>query len=72
MNSNYTKIYIGNPIEAQGLLARLQEVDIIAVVKNEEESARLAGFGASPQSSAEVYVHKDELEKAMQILKQDL
>lgn len=68
MDSNYTRIFIGNPIEAQGIIARLEEMDIIAVVKNEEESARLAGFGASPQSNAEVYVHNDELEKAMTVV----
>lgn len=68
MDSNYTRIFIGSPLEAQGIVARLEEVDIIAVVKNEEESARLAGFGASPQSSAEVYVHNDELERAMTII----
>lgn len=68
MNSNYTRIFIGNPIEAQGLVARLKEVGIVAVVKNEAESARLAGFGASPQSSAEVFVHNDEFEKAMGVV----
>lgn len=68
MDTNYTRIFIGNPIEAQGIVASLEEVNIIAVVKNEEESARLAGFGASPQSSAEVFVHKDEYEKAMTIM----
>ena len=69
MDSNYTRIFIGNPIEANALAARLKEIGIIAVVKNEAESARLAGFGASPQSSAEVFVHKDEMEKAQSILR---
>lgn len=70
MDSNYTRIFIGSQVEAQGIVAKLKDVGIIAVVKDEAESARLAGFGSSPTSSTEVHVHNDELAKAQEALNQ--
>jgi len=62
MDSNYKSIYVGNLIEAQSIAAKLKQVDIIAVVKDEGESARLAGFASTGLGDAEVFVHKDEFE----------
>lgn len=70
MDSNYTRIFFGNTIEAQKVVKQLKEIGIIAVVKDQAESARLAGF-ASPSSilgEAEVYVHNDELERAKAVI----
>lgn len=71
MYSNYTRIFIGSLVEAQSLIAKLKDAGIMAVVKDEAESARLAGFGSSPNSSTEVYVHNDELAKAENALSDD-
>ncbi len=68
MDSNYTRIFIGNTAEAQSIVSRLKDIDIIAVVKNESESARLAGFASSMLDQTEVYVHNDELDRAEKIL----
>jgi hypothetical protein len=68
MESNYTRVFIGNTSEAQSVVSRLKEIDIIAVVKDESESARLAGFASSMLGETEVYVHNDELEKAEKVL----
>ena len=68
MDSNYTRIFIGSQVEAQGVLAKLEAVGISAVVKDEAESARLAGFASAPSSSTEVHVHNDELAKAQEAL----
>ena len=68
MDSNYTRIFIGSQVEAQGIIAQLKDAGIIAVVKDEAESARLAGFGSSPSSSTEVYVHNDELAKTQELI----
>ena len=68
MDSNYTRIFIGSQVEAQGVLAKLEAVGISAVVKDEAESARLAGFASAPSSSTEVHVHNDELAKAKSAL----
>lgn len=64
MDSNYTRIFIGSQVEAQAVIAQLEGVGISAVVKDEAESARLAGFGSAPTSSTEIFVHNDELAKA--------
>ena len=64
MYSNYTRIFIGRQIESKGVLAKLETVGMSAVVKDEAESARLAGFASAPSSSTEVHVHNDELAKA--------
>jgi hypothetical protein len=68
MDSNYTRIFIGNTAEAQSIVSRLKDVNIVAVVKDEAESARLAGFASSMLGQAEVYVHNDELETAEKAL----
>jgi len=68
MDTNYTRIFIGNIAEAQGIVSRLKDIGIIAVVKDEAESARLAGFASSMLGEAEVFVHNDELKKAEKTL----
>jgi hypothetical protein len=62
MNSNYRSIYVGNLIEAQSIAAKLKEINIIAVVKDEGESARRAGFASAGLGDVKVFVHKDEFE----------
>lgn len=68
MDSNYTRIFVGNAITSKGIINQLQEIGITAVVKDEAESARLAGFASSMLDEVEVYVHNDELEKAEKVL----
>lgn len=68
MDTNYTRIFIGNTAKAQSIVSRLKDIGIIAVVKDEAESARLAGFGSSMLGEAEVFVHNDELEQAEKVI----
>lgn len=67
-DSNYIKIFTGNFVIVQRIITDLENVNINAVVKDETESGRLAGFGASIQNQQEIYVNKDELDKAMLIV----
>ena len=67
-DSNYIKIFTGNFITIQRMVSELENINITAVVKDESESGRLAGFGASIQGQQELYVHKDELDKAIVII----
>lgn len=67
-DSNYIKIFTGNFIIVQRINDALTNVGINAVVKDESESGRLAGFGASIQGEQEIYIHKDEYDKASDIL----
>jgi len=69
MKSNYTKIYSGNRFTAERIEKKLKEIDISAIMKDESESARLAGFAANIDGELEVHVHNDELDKAMMIVR---
>jgi Putative prokaryotic signal transducing protein len=68
MESHYIKIYTGNFIIVQLITTKLEDIGISAVIKDESESGRLAGFGSSIQGQQEVYVHENELEKALPII----
>ncbi|MGJ5641440.1 DUF2007 domain-containing protein [Formosa sp. S-31] len=67
-DSNYIKVYTGSLFITQRLVDELAKSDINAIVKDESESARLAGFGASIQGEQELFVNKDEQETAEQII----
>ena len=64
LESNYIKIFTGNFIVVQRIVSALEEIDIVAVIKDESESGRLAGFGAAIQGEQEIYINKEELDKA--------
>lgn len=66
--SNYIKVYSGNFIEVQRMFRALEDANICAIIKDESESGRLAGFGASIQGYQEIHVHKEELEKTKTII----
>ncbi|WP_445957358.1 DUF2007 domain-containing protein [Yeosuana sp.] len=67
-DSNYKKIFTGNFIIIQRMVENLKEVGINAIIKDETESGRLAGFGASIIGEQELFVNKDELDKAIPII----
>lgn len=66
-DSNYIKIFTGSLITVQRIISDLQKENINAVVKEENES------GLDPKIYGghllkQVYVHKDELDKAHRVL----
>ncbi|MEP1486910.1 MAG: DUF2007 domain-containing protein [Algibacter sp.] len=68
-DSNYIKIFTGNFIIVKRIVFDLKKENIIPVIKDETESARLAGFGGGILPGfQQIYVHKDELDKAASIL----
>ena len=68
LDSNYIKIFTGNFIIVQRIVTALEDIGIIAVVKDESESGRLAGFGAAIQGQQEIHINKEELDKAVEIV----
>jgi len=68
MDSNYSKVFSGNQFVAKKIIDQLREVGIIAVVKDETESARMAGFASTMDGDIELYVHNDEIEKAQKVI----
>ncbi len=68
MVTHYTKIFTGSFILVQLMVTKLKEIGIEPIIKDESESGRLAGFGASIQGQQELFVHNDELDKAVPII----
>ena len=68
MTSNYKKIFTGESLLAKQIVSKLHEIGIEAVVKDEAESARLAGFASSMLGQVELYVNNDEVESATKIV----
>lgn len=67
---DYIKVFSGSFIIAQLVLDRLQSAGINAIIKDESESGRLAGFGSAIQGFQELYVSKDELDFAVPIVEE--
>jgi len=65
---DYIKVFSGSFIIAQLVLDRLHSAGINAIIKDESESGRLAGFGSAIQGFQELYVSKDELDFAVPIV----
>lgn len=68
MSSDYTKIFTGNPFISQLIITGLKETGIEPIVKDESESARLAGFAANIDGDREIHVHNGQVDKATDIV----
>lgn len=66
--SDYIKVFTGSFIVVQRIIDDLKDLGIHAIIKDETESGRLAGFGASISGLQEVFVNKDELDKAVPVI----
>ena len=64
MESNYSKLYAGSFIVVQLITQNLEKEGITPIVKDETESARLAGFGTPTYGFQELYVHTSEQDKS--------
>lgn len=65
---NYTQVYAGSFVIAQRIVSELEGIGIIAIVKDETESGRLAGFGSSIAGFQEIYVSNEEVDKAQRLV----
>lgn len=68
METHYCKIYSGNFLTVQILVTELDKIGIVPIVKDESESARLAGFGTFNQGNQDIYVHNDNYDRAKTII----
>ena len=68
MQPDYLCVFSGNHIDTLNIIDSLKKINIIPIVKNESESARLAGFGIIDYQK-KIYVHKDEYTKAENLIK---
>lgn len=67
---DYVKIFSGSFIIVQLVLDRLKGAGINAIIKDDSESGRLAGFGSAIQGFQELYVSKDEVDYAVPIVEE--
>ena len=67
---DYIKIFSGSFIIVQLVFDRLKGAGINAIIKDESESGRLAGFGSAIQGFQELYVSKDEVGFAVPIVEE--
>jgi len=67
-HSDYIKIYTGAFLMTQRISDALEQEDITPVIKDRTDSGLTSLFGAANPSVQEVYVHKDELDKAVLIV----
>ncbi len=72
MESHYSRIYTGSFVVVQLISTRLKEIGISPIIKDETESGRLAGFGSGVPGQQEVFVHEDELDKAVRVVESTL
>jgi len=66
-DKDYIRIFTGSNIISKRLVQLLKEAGINPIVRNETESARLAGFGPTVVDQVQIFVHKDEHSRALQI-----
>ena len=63
MKDAFILLCANNVVETRRLKALLEENDIFPIIKDESESARLAGFGSASMMQ-QLWVAKSDLEKA--------
>tara|TARA_R110002072_G_scaffold11694_7_gene52384 strand:- start:4813 stop:5127 length:315 start_codon:yes stop_codon:yes gene_type:complete len=66
--SNYIKVFTGEINIAQRIISDLEKENIIPVVKDQTDSGLTPLFGSSNSVLKQVFVHKDELERATPII----
>lgn len=66
--SHYKKVYSGNFIIAQLIYNKLQDIDINAVLKDDNQIGISAMLAEDYEGLVEVYVHEDEYNKALPIV----
>jgi hypothetical protein len=69
MNQDFVVVYKGSVVLSNRIINELLLNKISPIVKNESESARLAGFGFNIENEISVHVHLDEFEKSQKVIK---
>lgn len=66
--NKHVRILTSSAIIVKGAAQSLKEQGIVSLIKNINESGRLAGFGTLPDE-VELYVLESEAEKALELIK---
>lgn len=68
MESDYTKLYTGNFIIVRLLVERLRDVDIEPITKDDLQLGLSAMLVDNYDGVIDLYVHNDEVDKAVPII----
>jgi|TARA_B100000768_G_scaffold135486_1_gene126311 hypothetical protein len=68
MNQDFIIVFKGSIVFSNRIVNELILNKINPIVKNESESARLAGFGFNIENEISIYVHLDEFEESQKII----
>lgn len=63
-----TRIYTGPPILVEALVSRLEEVNIVAIVRDDQQNAVMFGSGSNYSDLLRVFIREDELDAAQPIV----
>lgn len=66
------RIYTGPTLIAKGLVARLNEIGISPIERNDHDSSVRAGFTASIPNQTMIFVRKDQLPQATPVIEEFL
>ena len=69
-NKKYLHLFTGSFVDVLSIIDLLDELNIKPVIKDQGESARLAGFGNTTPLIQEIYLHEDEIDRGKKILKE--
>ncbi|MBN4046989.1 DUF2007 domain-containing protein [bacterium AH-315-P13] len=72
METHYTKIYTGNFMITQLIVNRLEDIGIIPISKDEFNTGLNAVLFKGYDNLIDLYVHNDELNKALPIVESAL
>ena len=68
MKTHYKHIFTGPLVNAQLIEAKLNEIGISPLIRDESESGRLAGFAPPVFGQVQLFVHEDEADKAQPVI----
>ena len=66
--SETTRIYTGPTLIAKGLVARLNELGISPIERNDHDSSLRAGFTMSIANQTMIFIRNDEMDKAQETI----
>lgn len=64
----YHLIFTGSSVEILSLVDALEKKGIQPIIKDQGESARLAGFGVTSPLQQQVFLHEEELDEGKKVL----
>ena len=72
MESQYVKIHSGNLLIVQLIKSNLEDIGIVPILKDDMQTGFTAVLATDYEGLVEVYVHEDEMDKAIPVVKRTL